>query len=115
MWTGTVILYSEGMKKLFGHNLKTLGNMIRKPRARHQDEGYRSFSTPAQIQAYAEARFDRIKWQNNDVQDSEVTEPGLKRVPVAFLDLGFEPEVVTPLYRPTMRPERRLNRIRDGV
>lgn len=39
---------------------------------------YRSFSTPAQIQAYTDARFDRLKWLNGEATEQHIAEPGLK-------------------------------------
>jgi hypothetical protein len=58
---------------------------------------YRSFSTPAQIRAYAHARFDRIKFANGDADEQDVPEPGVKVRELGFLDLSEVPASVGPL------------------
>lgn len=60
---------------------------------------YRSFDTPAQIQAFCDAFFDRVKYRNGDVDDPEIVEPGLEVRKIGYLDLDEAPEH-TPIQSP---------------
>ncbi len=55
------------------------------PTRRVEQPNYRSFTTPAQIQAYCEARFDRLKWLDGEASEQHVREPGFRG---AALQLG---------------------------
>ncbi len=65
------------------------------PAFRPQDSigtSYRSFSTPAQIKAYSDAREDRLAFRDGRVNDWHISEPGVTPQ-LAFLDLSDDPAV----------------------
>jgi hypothetical protein len=78
---------------------------------------YRSFSTPAQIAAYADARFDRLRWLNGDATEQHIPEPGLRGLLDAVRErISNEPGANFELTTPNRLRERRewATRIRDG-
>jgi hypothetical protein len=111
------------------HNATFLEKLIKRapktPAHRPDDSTtVRTYSTQAQIQGYADAYFDRLRFSNGDVDDLHITEPGLKVRELGFLDLTSEP-LVTKLKSDPNAPwltfslaptpvDRRVRRIREG-
>lgn len=76
------------------HSLKTLlRNLKLGLRARHVPKTARSYTTPAQINAFADAFFDRVAYSNGDAPEMWLVEPGLKTKDIGHLDLTQDARV----------------------